>query len=187
MTKANQCTGERNHLFPFLIHVKSSSQSRSRLFLAFEFISYHNKYFIYFRYTLSLKWYRFWKCNFVQVYRFLQEIRCLKIITKWIGHTQTVSENIVYTCSGLVPCLLNRKKQQLKKIVPFYFAHFIVKFAFFPVKFTPFYLKFTLFQEKKSPKIHSKLPPPVAKFEFSPRHRLLILLSGSNRSARIIY
>ena len=58
--------------------VSSSSQSRSRLFLAFVFISYHKKIVYLLRYTLSLKWYRFWNCNFVKVYTFLQEIRCLK-------------------------------------------------------------------------------------------------------------
>ena len=58
--------------------VSSSTQSRSRLFLAFVFISYHKKIVYLLRYTLSLKWYRFWNCNFVKVYTFLQEIRCLK-------------------------------------------------------------------------------------------------------------
>ena len=30
------------------------------------------KLFIYFRYTSSLKWYRFWRCKFVKVYTVLQ-------------------------------------------------------------------------------------------------------------------
>ena len=50
------------------------------LFLAFVFISYQKKQIINLRYTLSLKWYRFCKDNFVKIYIFLQEIRCLKKI-----------------------------------------------------------------------------------------------------------
>ena len=77
MTIANQCTGERNHLFPFL--VKNSSQSRSRLFLAIYFlpqkIVYLIQIHIIFAVLSVLKVY-----NFVKVYTFLQEIRCLKIL-----------------------------------------------------------------------------------------------------------
>ena len=41
MTFAKQCTGEQNRLFPFLI--KSSSQSRSCLFLAFVIMTNHKQ------------------------------------------------------------------------------------------------------------------------------------------------
>ena len=41
MTIAKQCTGERNHLFPFLM--KKLKSKRLRLFLACVFISYHQK------------------------------------------------------------------------------------------------------------------------------------------------
>ena len=40
---------------------------------------------MYFRYTLSLKWYRFWKCNFVKVYTSLPKKLESRIFTKWIG------------------------------------------------------------------------------------------------------
>ena len=61
--------------------------------------------------TLSLKWYRFWKCNFVNVYTFLQEIRCLKklrnesdlaILMQWLTTKLIGIKNISPLCLNIL-------------------------------------------------------------------------------------
>ena len=67
----------------------SDKKSSSQFSICIYFLS---QQMVYFRYTLSLKWYRFWKCNFVKVYTFLQEIRCIK--NQKVGFSRNESDLI---------------------------------------------------------------------------------------------
>ena len=76
MTIAKQYSGERNHLFSFLMH---RSQPISNAFMFIIWIHFLPlKIVFYLKYILSYKWYRFWTSSFVKVLTFVQEIRCLE-------------------------------------------------------------------------------------------------------------